>query len=447
MMLRFKFMAGLLNSPAFSEVQITQKTKGGNTMKFKRTVLLAAFVVTMGLLLGTSATQAATVIKVVAEGDTLLDGTILTSILVDGGVAINLDGKVAFGGKDDDGTDAVFTQDEKVVAEGDTLPDETILPWFRQRGQVAISAGQSGDTVAFHGIANTGATYTAAVFTQDGVVAAVGDPLAEGTLDQINDSGKVAINNWNEVAFHGSVEIESDAGSKETFRAVFISDGLDTRVVAREDTNLLDETYLDNITESGRVAINDRGEVAFHGQTVDPASDVLLPVPAVFTSNGLAAREGSELPDGNTLEKINDNGGVAINLLGEVAFQGLVYDPAISGLVQAVFTQNGLVAKNGNILPDGTMLSNISTSAGVAINLYGDVVFHGTTGDGDKAVFTQNGLVAKVGQILDDGTTFWDIYDQSGAAINPYGSEVPFLGAGIPDTVVFVGQAPLPPAP
>ena len=190
-------------------------------MKFKRTVLLAAFVVTMGLLLGASATQAATVIKVARGGETLPDGTILKGLNVDGAVAINLDGKVAFEGKDDDGTDAVFTQDGKVVAEGDPLPDDTILSWFRKRGKVAISAGQSGDKVAFHGIANTGATYTAAVFTQDGVVAAVGDTLAEGTLDQINDSGKVAINNWDEVAFHGSV-IET---ASEAFPAVFISDG------------------------------------------------------------------------------------------------------------------------------------------------------------------------------------------------------------------------------
>jgi hypothetical protein len=59
-------------------------------MKFKRTVLLAAFVVTMGLLLGASATQAATVIKVAAAGDILDDGTTLMNILANGGVAINL---------------------------------------------------------------------------------------------------------------------------------------------------------------------------------------------------------------------------------------------------------------------------------------------------------------------------------------------------------------------
>jgi hypothetical protein len=95
---------------------------------------------------------------------------------------------------------------------------------------------------------------------------------------------------------------------------------------------------------------------------------------------------------------------------------------------------------------DGSHLQKINTNAGVAINLFGDVVFHGETG-GVKAVFTQNGLVAKVGDILDDGTTLWDIYDIAGVAINPYGSEVAFLGLGSTGSAVFVGQAPLPPAP
>ena len=87
----------------------------------------------------------------------------------------------------------------------------------------------------------------------------------------------------------------------------------------------------------------------------------------------------------------------------------------------------------------------------MAINLFGDVVFHGQTSASVKAVFTQNGLVAKVGDILDDGTTLAGIYDIAGVAINPYGSEVAFHGLGTVTTgttdAVFVGQAPLPPAP
>jgi hypothetical protein len=51
------------------------KNKGGMIMKFKLTVILATFVVTMGLLLGTSATQAATVI---------FDGTTTTAIGIEG---------------------------------------------------------------------------------------------------------------------------------------------------------------------------------------------------------------------------------------------------------------------------------------------------------------------------------------------------------------------------
>jgi hypothetical protein len=147
------------------------------------------------------------------------------------------------------------------------------------------------------------------------------------------------------------------------------------------------------------------------------------------------------------LQKINTNGGVAINLFGEVAFLGLVGPPTGGmGMLPAVITQNGVIAKGGDTLPDGTHLHNINTNAGVAINIYGDVVFHGET-DGVKAVFTQNGLVAKVNDIMDDGTPLWDIYEIAGVAINPYGSEVAFHGYGPYASAVFVGQAPLPPAP
>ena len=385
-------------------------------------------------------------VKVAAEGDTLPDSTVLTNILLDGGVAINLDGQVAFGGRDDDGTDAVFTQAGKVVAEGETLDDDTILAAFRGQGEVGISSGQSGDRAAFHGQAETGLTDTAAVFTQAGKVAAVGDPLSAGiTVDDIDPEGKVAINNFDQVAFHGSLEIEGGLFD-EQFRVVFISDGVETREAAREASDLPDGTPLDDINESGGVAINDFDEVAFHGQTVDPdaGGDSLK---AVFTSDGLAAREGSTLADGTILDDINENGGVAINLFGDVAFHGDAIVPDAGGdSVKAVFTQNGLVAKEGDILPDGTLLEEIEVNGGVAINLFGEVAFHGRTG-GSKSVFTQDGLVAKVGDNLDDGTgtilTLDEIWDTAGVAINPFGSEVAFHGKVGTTDAVFVGLAPV----
>jgi PKD repeat protein len=417
-------------------------------MKFKLTVLLAAVVVAMGLLPGTSAAQAATVINVAAEGDTLLDETVLKDILLDGGVAINHDGLVAFGGRDGGGIDAVFTRRGKVVAEGEELVDGTILGAFRPLGEVAINAGQLGDTVAFHGIAITGTTtYTPAVFTQSRKVAAVGDVSSfNSTLVDIDPVGKVAINYYNEVAFHGSVKIQGDVLDPPPIRAVFISAGGDTLVVAREDTNLLDDTYLANITESGGVAISDFGEVAFHGDTgLESGSDTLK---AVFTSNGLIAKEGDILPDETILENINENGGVAINYVGEVAFHGQAVDPAPgSDSVKAVFkfNQDGsvakLVAKEGDILPDRTPLDEIEVSGGVAINLFGDVVFHGRTG-GVKAVFTQNGLVAKVGDLDDKNNILDEIHDTAGVAINPYGSQVAFHGKIGTTDAVFVGSAP-----
>jgi hypothetical protein len=386
-------------------------------------------------------------VKVAAEGDTLPDSTVLKDILLDGGVAINIEGQVAFGGRDGDGTDAAFTQAGKVVAEGDTLEDDTILAAFRGLGEVGINSGQqSGDRVAFHGQAESGLTDTAAVFTQAGLVAAVGDTLSAGiTVDDIDPEGKVAINNFDQVAFHGSVEIEGDLFD-EQFRVVFISDGVETREAAREASNLPDNTPLDDINESGGVAINDFDEVAFHGQSVfpDTGGDSLK---AVFTSEGLVVKEGTDLDEDTILDDINENGGVAINLFGEVAFHGDAIDPDVGGdSVKAVFISDGettrVVAREGDILPDNTLLEEIEVNGGVAINLFGEVAFHGRTG-GSKAVFTQNGLVAMVGDNLDDGTTLNEIWDTAGVAINPFGSEVAFHGKVGTTDAVFVGLAPV----
>ncbi len=73
---------------------------------------------------------------------------------------------------------------------------------------------------------------------------------------------------------------------------------------------------MDQISESGGVAINDLGQVAFHGRTGG--------IRAVFTQDGLVAKEGDTLTDGTTLGEISENGGVAINNLGEVAFHGRI---------------------------------------------------------------------------------------------------------------------------
>jgi len=185
---------------------------------------------------------------------------------------------VAFGGRDGNGIGAVFTQAGKVVAEGETLIDGTKLAAFRGQGEVGISAGQLGDLVAFH----------------------------------------------------GSVEIASDLLNVQV-RAVFKSVGLETLVVAREDSDLPDGTPLDNITESGGVAISDSGEVAFHGDAIVPDAGGDS-VKAVLTQAGLIAKEGDFVDGTTTLDEIEVTGGVAINPYGsEVAFHGKV------GTTDAVF--------------------------------------------------------------------------------------------------------------
>jgi hypothetical protein len=381
------------------------------------------------------------VIKVAAEGDTLTDGILLKQILLDGGVAINRNGQVAFAGRDDDNTSAVFTSDGRVAAEGDTLSDGTTVNDISNFGEVAINAGQSGDRVAFHGRIGR----DKAVFTQAGLVAKEDDILTSGTLNEIKEQGKVAITNFDVVAFHGKIEIEVEdgLGDTEEFSAVFTSDGQTTQVAVREGDTLTDDNTVESIDETGGVAINDFfNEVAFHGDVVDPGAGGDTKK-AVFTSEGLIAKEGDTLADGTTIvDDIDETGGVAINIFGDVAFHGDVVDPgAGTDTVRAVFTQDGLVAKEGDILPDGTILEEISEPGGVAINFSGDVAFHGRTG-GVKAVFTQNGLIAKEGDLLSDGTTLGEIHNTGGVAINPYGRQVAFHGKVDSTDAVFVGLAP-----
>jgi hypothetical protein len=365
--------------------------------------------------------------KVAAEGDTLPDpdGTILSGILLEGGVAINDLGEVAFHGQTGS-TPAVFTQDGLVAKRGDTLPGDSTVDRIYDNGGVAINL--LGE-VAFHGRDNDGRLEAA--FTQNGLVAKEGDTLDDDTTipEEISDSGKVAINLFGQVAFHGEIEVEGGLFD-ETFRAVFTQDGL----VTREGDTLTDgTTIVEEISESGGVAINLFGQVAFHGE-VDPAAGVDT-VAAVFTQDGLVAKEGDTLPegtiDGAIVEEINKSGGVAINNFGQVAFHGRVLKFAFGAdTVRAVFTQDGLVVKEGDTLDDGTILDEISESGGVAINDFGQVAFHGRIGS-IKAVFIQDGLVAKLvakeDDNLTDGTTLDEINDSGGIAINDFG-EVAFHG-------------------
>ena len=386
--------------------------------------------------------------KVAAEGDTLADNTVLSTILRDGGVGINFERQVAFGGRDEDGIDGAYTQAGKQVEEGETLSDSSELLAFRAQGEVAIGAGGSGGTLAFHGQDGDGVD---SVFTQNRKLASEGDTVGGNKLDEIEPEGKVAINDFDVAAFHGRIEIEGGLFD-EKLRAVFKWDGKDgTSVAAREGSDMPDGTTLEEILESGGVAINDMANVAFHGRVV---ADKLFgdTLKAVFTTeDGMVAQEASNLKeDGTLLDDINEDGGVAVNFWGKVAFHGTVIEAgAGNDAVKAVCTQDRVVVKEGDTLPDGSTVAEISVHSGVGINLFEDVVFHGRTADGVKAVFSQHGVVAKVGDNLGDGDSLQEIWEDVGVAINPFGFDVAFHGA-IPNPdnplvgidAVFVGQVP-----
>ena len=48
-----------------------------------------------------------------------------------------------------------------------------------------------------------------------------------------------------------------------------------------------------------------------------------------------------------------------------------------------MFTQNGVVAKEGQTLTDGTILDEIHATGGVAISEFGEIAFHGKVGTTD----------------------------------------------------------------
>jgi hypothetical protein len=255
-------------------------------------------------------------------------------------------------------------------------------------------------------------------------------------VHQIKPEGKVAINDFGEVAFHGKIQVEDGLIDKE-LRTVFNNDG----VVAKEGDTLGDDiTTVAKIDDTGEVAINFLGEVAFHGAVVDLTAPGDT-APAVFTQDGLVAKVRDTLPDNTIVADIDENGGVAINFFGEVAFHGDVSETVGGATRPAVFTQNGLVVKEGDTLTDGiTFVEEIDQSGGVGIDFSGNVVFHGRT-DGVRAVFTQHGLVAKEGDILTDGTILDEIHVTGGVAISEFG-EIAFHGRFGTTDAVLVGNAP-----
>jgi hypothetical protein len=117
---------------------------------------------------------------------------------------------------------------------------------------------------------------------------------------------------------------------------------------------------------------------------------------------------------------INPDGGIAINDAGQVAFHGWT-----AGRVGTVFTNDGTVAAEGDTLPDGstirTIISDLIIPRGIAINDAGQVAFHGDTAPGAGTVFTNDGTVAANGDTLPDGSTIVGIYFWGGIAINDAG--------------------------
>ena len=295
----------------------------------------------------------------------------------------------------------------EVAIEGEVLPDGTTLQSIVTacseqapfRPCVAIGAG---GRVAFYGTTGDGGL---ALFTQEGVVVETGEMLPDGTTLAIASTSIVG-------GLADSIQGLAFPGLDDTTNALFTPAGL----VVKNGATLPDGTTA-SLNFLGGLAIDARGRVAFHG------------VNAVFTQDGRQVVARQVLPDGIEASAISFFGGVASAGLRErVAFHGFTDNQ------QAIFTQNGLVARVGE-LPDGTDLQSIDLFGGLTVDRSGIIAFHGRT-EGYDGVFTQLGLLARVGERLTDGAELEAILSAGGIASNARGT-VAFHGETAGRQAVF----------
>jgi hypothetical protein len=379
-----------------------------NKLTWKKIKLIVIIISLLSMPVTDGWAASANMRSLAAVDHPLPDGTTLSFIFTDfTGVSINDGGKTAFIGiLKGKFKEAVLIQNGLVAAVGDTLPDGTTLGVIAPSGQ-GVAINEAGK-VAFFGRRES--DFARGIFTQDGLVAAAGEILPDGTTLSFIPSESVSINDRGEVAFLGTI---ADAQNRA---AVFTQNGL---VVAAGAT-LPDGTQLDTIfTDFSSLSINNAGRVAFFGRRAEDLAR------GVFTQDGLVAAEGHTLPDGTVVGKIFTlRTGVSINDRGKVAFFGLL-DGALGQ--PAVFTQDGLITAVGETLRDGTTLSRVFYES-VSINNEGKVAFTGVIGGplGRPAVFTQDGLVATTGDPLPDGLVLTNIYRDC-ISLNNIG-QIAFIG-------------------
>lgn len=223
------------------------------------------------------------------------------------------------------------------------------------------------------------------------VVAKTGDTLPDGSTIGIHIfSRSIALNDAGQVAFHGTIQ---DVMNKE---ALYTQDGI---VVKTGDT-LPDGAMLHTLMRESS-AINTTGQIAFVGRT-DPSGGL-----SILTQEGVVMEPGDTLPDGSIfVGALAYDSGIAINDAGLVACFGAIESsvPSVSNFV--LLTQEGVVAADGSTLEDGSTVQQLIEYA-VDSNNRGQVAFIGypPSQPGVAAVYTQAGLVATEGDPVSDGST------------------------------------------
>lgn len=410
-----------------------------------RAVMSAASLALVALLIELPAAYASPVTRVVAlTGDPAPDGNGILS-RIRSPVVLNDAGQVAFK-VFYTGTSSGAPFDETILlADGQTLTQVVRAERLAPDGDGRFASQFSNPVLNDAGqVAFWGAIVGTASGESGGDIIAIGDgdrltpivrrgdaaPDGDGTffdanprIVHVNDAGQVSL----VARFNGP----SGVGGRNA--GILIGDGAAQTQIAREEQAAPDG---DGVFSSfGLLAVvNESGQVAF-AAGLDDTSGGLENDRGIWRGDADSlveiAREGDAAPDGigtlgffssvrNTIHVLNDVGQVAFDALFNNTSGGSTDD---SGLLRGDGDTLVLIAREGQLAPDGNGLLGNSLRSNPALNNAGQVAFQaGFTG-------TSGGLLDDAGILRGDGTTLLQIARGGEAA--PDGNGV-FIDFGPP---------------
>ncbi len=260
-----------------------------------------------------------------------------------------------------------------VAASGDVIGGKSLTV-------ISSPSLNDSDEVAFRANFSDASGSSSGVFTQNRVVAEVGDTKGGKMLTgfsinpSLNDSGNVGYR----ARFPGP--------SPGTFRGFFIED---TLIAGRGD--VIGGKTLTSVLQDP--SLNNSGDIAFLADFTDISGSGR----AVFVTNSVVAETGDTI-GGKTLTTIN-NGEPSMNASGDVAF-GANFSGG-----RGIFTQSILLVESGDMIA-GRTITGVNDFP--SLNDAGVVAFAAFTGFGTSGIFLTDGttgsLIAHDGDVVDGKT-------------------------------------------